>query len=70
MTSNYGVQFWVHPFNTETEATTLYITDMNHIVYQWKREVYCITSKDQMWFKMEFSIRLVDFKPCRQAIGV
>jgi len=70
MTTNKHVQFLVRLSNAETEATTLCIADTNHVISQRKREIYGITLKDQMQLKMEFSIRLVEFKLYWQAIGV
>jgi len=39
-------------------------------VNQLEREIYDITSKDQMWCTMEFSIRLVEFEAWWLATGV
>jgi len=70
MTTNKHVQFQVCLTNAEIEATTCCITNTDCIVNQLDREIYGITSKDQMRFTKEFSIRLVKFEAWWQAIGV
>jgi hypothetical protein len=70
MTANKSVQFQVCLSNAEIEATTWSIADMDHVVNQLEREIYGITSKDQMLFPKEFSIRLVEFEAWWQIIGV
>jgi hypothetical protein len=62
MTANMRVQFQVCLSNTEIEATTWSIADMDRVVNQLERVIYRITSKDQMRFTKEFSIRLVEFE--------
>jgi hypothetical protein len=64
------VEFQVRLSDAETEATTWSIVDMDRIVRQLEREIYGITSNEQMRFKKEFSIRLIEFEPWWQAIGV
>jgi hypothetical protein len=43
---------------------------MDRIVSRLEREIYGITSNEQMRFKKEFSIRLIEFEAWWQAIGV
>jgi hypothetical protein len=61
MTTDKREQFQVCPSDPETEATTWSITDTDRIVCQLEREIYGITSNEQMLFKNEFSIRLIQF---------
>jgi len=62
MTADKCVQFQACVSDAEIEATTRSITDMERVVNQLEREIYAITSKDQMQFMMEYSIRLVEFE--------
>jgi len=43
---------------------------MDGVVKQLKREIYGITCNEQMWFKKEFSIHLIQFDACWQAISI
>jgi len=70
MTANKSVQFQVCQSDAEIEATTGSIADTNRVVNQLEREIYGITSNDQMQSTKEFSIRLVKFEAWWQAIGV
>jgi len=70
MTANRCVEFQVRLSDAETEATSWSIADTDHIVSQLEREIYGIISNEQMRFKKELSIRLIEFEAWRQAIGV
>jgi len=70
MTADKGVQFLVCLSDAEIEATTWSIGDTDHVVNQVEREIYGITSKDQMRYTKEFSISLIEFEAWWQAIGV
>jgi len=70
MTADKRVQFQVCLSFAEIEATTWSIADTDHVVHQLEREIHGTTSKDQMQFMMEFSIRLVKFEAWWQAIEV
>jgi len=70
MTTDKRVKFQVCLSNAEIEATTCSIADTDHIVNQLDKEIHGITSKDQMLFTKEFSIRWVEFGSWWQAIGV
>jgi hypothetical protein len=48
--------------DAETKATTRSMADMDRIVSQLEREIYGTTSNEQMWFKKEFSICLIEFE--------
>jgi hypothetical protein len=63
-------EFQVRLSNAETEAPTWSIADTDRIVSQLEREIYGITSNEQMWFKKEFPIRMIEFEDWWQAIGV
>jgi len=64
------VQFQVCLSHAEIETTTWSITDADRFVNQLQREIYGITSKDQMRFTNVFSLRLVEFDVWWQGIGV
>jgi len=68
MTADMCVQFQVCLSDVEIEDTPWSIADTNCIVNQLEREICDITSKDQMRFTKEFSIRLVEFEAWWQAI--
>ena len=70
MTATKRVEIQVCLSDSETEATTWSIADRDCIVSQLEREMYGITSKEQMRFKKEFSIRLIEFEAWWQVIGV
>jgi len=70
MTADKRVQFQVCLSDAEIEATTWSIADTDRVVIQLEREIYGITLKDQMRFREEFSIRLVEFEAWWQAISV
>jgi len=70
MTGDKSVQFQVYLSDAEIEATTWSSADTDRVVNQLEREIYVITSKDQMRFTKEFSICLVEFEAWWQAIGV
>jgi hypothetical protein len=70
MTADKREEFQVRLSDAETEATTWSIADTDRIVSQLEREIYGITSNEQMRFKKEFSIRLIEFEAWWQAIGV
>jgi hypothetical protein len=62
MTADKRVQFQVCPSDAEIKVTTWSIADADHVVNQLEREVYGITSNDQMRFTKEFSIRWVELE--------
>jgi len=70
MTADKGVEFQVHLSDAETEATTLSIADMDRITNRLEREIYGVTSNEQLSFKKEFSIRLIESEDWWQAIGI
>jgi len=51
MTADKRVEFQVCLFSAETEATTWSIADMDYIANQLEREIYGITSNEQMQVK-------------------
>jgi len=70
MTTDKRVQFQVCLSDAEIEATTWSITETDHVVNQVERDIYGITSKDQMWLTTEFSIRSVKFAALWHVISV
>jgi len=69
-TANKPVECQVHPSNGDTEATTWSIADMGCVVNLLEREIYGITSIEQMQFKKEMSIHVIQFEPCWYAISI
>jgi len=70
MTTDKRVEFQVRLSDAKTEATTWSIADMDPIVSQLEREIYSITSNEQMRLKKELSICLIEFEAWWQGIGV
>jgi len=70
MTADKRVQFQVCLSDAGIEPTTWSIADMDCVVNPLESEIYGITSKDQMRFMKEFSIRLVEYEAWWQAISV
>jgi hypothetical protein len=70
MTADNHVQFQVRLYNVETAGTTWSMADMDRIVSQLERVIYGITLNEQMRFKKEFSIRLIEFEGWWQTIGI
>jgi len=70
MTAGNHVEFQVHLSNAETEATTWSLVDIDRIVSQLEREINGITSNEQIRFKQELCIHLIEFDARWQAIGV
>jgi len=70
MTADKPVEFQTRPSDAETEATTLSIADIDHIVSKLEREIYGITSNEQRRFKHGLSICLIESEAWGQAIGV
>jgi len=62
MTADKRVQFEVCLSDADMEATTWSIADTDCVVNQLERKIYGITFKDQMRFRKEFSIHLVEFE--------
>jgi len=59
MTADKHAEFQVGQSNAQTEATTWTITHIDCIVDQLKREIYDITSNEQMWFITALPIHLI-----------
>ena len=70
MAAHKRVQFQVCLFDAEIEATIGSSGATHRVVNQVEREIYGITSKNQMRFTKEFPIHLVEFGAWWQAIGV
>ena len=64
------MEFLLHLSNAETETTTWGIADTDHVVNQWEREIFDITSNEQMQFKKEFSIYLIECEAWWHATGI
>ena len=61
ITADMHIHFPVSLTDAQIEATTWSITDTDYIVNHVEREIHGITSKDQMQFTKQFSIRLFEF---------
>jgi len=70
MTTDKHVEFQVRLCDAETKATTRSLADIDRIMSLLEREMYGITSNEQMRFKQELSIRLIKFETWWQAISV
>jgi hypothetical protein len=70
MTADKRVEFLVRLSDAETEATSWSIADMDRIGNQLERVIYGITSKAQLRFKKDLSIRLIEFEAWWKAICV
>jgi hypothetical protein len=70
MTADKRVPLQVHLSDAETEATPWSMADTDRIVSLLEREIYGITSNEQMRFREKFSIPLIQFEAWWQAIGV
>ena len=70
MTTNQCMDFQVRLSNAENEAAIWSIADMDRIANQLEREIYGITSNEEMHFKKQLSIRLIKFEDSWKAIGI
>jgi len=70
MTTDKYEEYFVCLSNAETKVTTWSIADMDCIVNQLERESNGITSYEQMQFKKELSIYLIEFEVWLQAISI
>jgi hypothetical protein len=69
ITADKRVQLQVYLSDAEIETSMGRIADTDRIVNHLDREIYGITSKDQMRFTKQFSICLVEFEGWWQGIG-
>jgi len=70
MTADKPVELQLCLSDAGTEATTWSIADIECIVIQLEREIYGIASNEQMRFKQESIIRLIELEAWWQAIGL
>jgi hypothetical protein len=70
ITADKGLQFQITQFDGETEATTRSLADTEHVTIQLESEIYAITLNEQNHLKKEFSIRLIEFEACSEAISI
>jgi hypothetical protein len=70
MTADMHVQFQVCVCDVEIEATTWSLPDTDGIVNQHETDIVGISSKDQMQFMKECTIRGVMFRAWWLALGV
>jgi hypothetical protein len=63
------MEFQVGLFDAEPEATTSSIADTDSIVCWLERDIYGITSNEQMLFRKELFVRLIKFEAGWQAIA-
>ena len=70
MTADKRLQFQNRQCDAETEATTRSLADSEHVSKQLEREIYSITSNEQMRFKNKFSLRLIEFEAWWETIDI
>jgi hypothetical protein len=70
MTDDKRLQFQIRLSDAETDATTLSLAETERVTIQLAREIYAITSNEQMRFKKEFSICLMEFEAWWETIGI
>ena len=70
MTPDMRMQFQNRLSDVEKEATMWRLADVDHVTLQLKREIFAITSIEQKWFKMEISIRVIEFEAWWGTIGI
>jgi len=70
MTTDKRLQFQIRLSDAEAEATTWSLAGTARVTNQLEREMYGITSNEQKQFKMEFSIRLIEFDAWWETIGI
>jgi hypothetical protein len=70
MTADKRLRFHIRRFNAETEATTWRVGSMERVTIQLGREIYGITSIEQMWFKTDISISMIEFCAWLESIGI
>ena len=70
MTTDKRLQFQIRLSDAEAEATTWSLAGTARVTNQLEREMYGITSNEQKRFKMEFSIRLIEFDAWWETIGI
>jgi len=70
MTANKWLQFQVLPSDAETETTTWSLADTERVTIQLESEIYGITSNKQKCFKMQCSIRWIEYDAGWETIGI
>jgi len=70
MTTDKRLQFQNRLSDAETEATSWRLADSERVTNQFEREIYGITSNEQMRFKKQFSLRLIEFEAWCETIGI
>jgi hypothetical protein len=70
MTADKRLQFQNRLSDAETEAMSWSLADSERVTNQLEREIYGITSNEQMRFKKEFSLRLIEFEAWWETIGI
>jgi len=70
ITTDEQLLFRLRLSDAETEAITWSLADTERVTNQLEREIYDITSNEQKRFKMEFSIRLIEFEAWWDTIGL
>jgi len=70
MTADMRLQFQNRLSDAEAEATTWSLADSERVTNQLEREIYGITSNEQMRFKKEFSLHFIEFEAWWETIGI
>ena len=70
ITPDKRLQFQILLSDAETAATTWSLADTESVTNQLVRKIDGITLNEQMQFKQEFSLRLIEFEAWWKAIGI
>jgi hypothetical protein len=70
MTTNNRLRFLIPHSDADTEATAWSFTDEACVTIQLEREIYGITSNEQMWFRKKFTICLIEFEAWWESISI
>jgi hypothetical protein len=70
MTTDKRVPFQLCLSDSQMEDTMICITDTDRNMNQRERVIHGITSKELMWFTIEFCMHLVEFEAWWRAISI
>jgi len=70
MTADKRLQFQNRLSDAETKATSWSLADSERVTNQLEREIYGITSNEQMRFKKEFSLHWIEFEAWWETISI
>jgi hypothetical protein len=70
ITAHKPLLFQIRLSDTETEATSWSVSDMECVANQLERENYGINFNEHKWFKKKFSIHFIRFECLWESIGL